>query len=114
MSLAHATHQRLPAASDMQAAWDLCKKRRRPHKMEPNVLVLGLLHGAHIGAARNATTMNEASDLDRLQAARLFAALQVKLAREPACGHDIPEELLDTLLASVPKAWAGALTERLR
>ena len=103
----------LPSAKSMKRAWDACQRARNAYLLEAEVLVLALLHGAGIGAARAPTTLQEGTEGDHLQTARLFVALQVKLAREPQCLEGVTPGWFDQLLAGVPKPWAHALQARL-
>lgn len=103
----------LPSAKSLKNAWETCQRARSAYTLDAEVLVLALLHGAGIGAARAPTTLQESTDSAHLQTARLFVALQVKLAREPRCLESVTPGWFDQLLAGVPKPWAHALQARL-
>lgn len=98
-----------PSARSMKSAWDVCQRTRRPHAVEADILVLALLYGAGLGAARAVTTINEGAEADHVQTARLFAALQIKLRREPDCLLRITPGAFSLLLSSLPIPWAKAL-----
>ena len=103
----------LPSPKNLRNAWDLCQRARHPHVVEAELLVLALLYGAGLGAARVVTTMAEGADANHVQTARLFAALQVKLGREPDCLDRVPPEWVKLLLDSLPLTWASTLRARL-
>lgn len=98
-----------PSARSMKSAWDVCQRIRRPHVVEADILVLALLYGAGLGAARAVTTINEGAEAAHVQTARLFAALQIKLRREPDCLMQITPGAFNLLLSSLPNPWAKAL-----
>jgi hypothetical protein len=102
----------IPSAKSLSSAWDACRHARNPYNLHAETLVMALLHGAGIGAARAPTTLQEGTEGTHLQAARLFVALQVKLAREPDCLVNVPAGWFDQLLAAIPKPWAHALKAR--
>ena len=95
------------------SAWNLCQRTRHPHVVEAEILVVALLYGAGLGGARIVTTMAEGADAKHVQTARLFAALQVKLGREPDCLDRVPPEWVQLLLDSLPVNWASTLRTRL-
>lgn len=103
----------LPSPKNLRNAWDLCQRARHPHVVEAELLVLALLYGAGLGAARVVTTMAEGADANHVQTARLFAALQVKLGREADCLDRVPPEWVKLLLDSLPLTWASTLRVRL-
>ena len=103
----------LPSPKNLRNAWDLCQRARHPHVVEAELLVLALLYGAGLGAARIVTTMAEGADANHVRTARLFAALQVKLGREPDCLERVPPEWVQLLLDSLPLTWVSTLKARL-
>ncbi len=98
-----------PSTRSMRSAWDICQRTRRPHGVEADILVLALLYGAGLGAARAVTTIHEGAQAEHVQTARLFAALQIKLRREPDCLTCTTPGAFSLLLSSLPLAWAKAL-----
>ena len=74
-----------PPARTLKSAWDACQRSRNPSLLAADQLVLALLHATAIGVAKAPKTLQEGTEGAHLQAARLFVALQVKLAREPDC-----------------------------
>ena len=102
----------VPSSKRMQSAWELCQRTRHPHTLEAENLVLGLLYGDGLGAARAAATISEGADTAHVQAARLFAALQIKLRREPDSLREVTPAWLTLLLTSLPTRWAAALQVR--
>ena len=103
----------LPSAKSLKQAWEAGQRTRSPYTLEAEVLVLALLHGASIGAASAPTTLQESTNSAHLQTARLFVALQVKIAREPRCLEHVTPGWFDQLLAGIPKPWVHALQARL-
>lgn len=98
-----------PSARSMKSAWDVCQRTRHPHAAEADILVLALLYGAGLGAARAVTTIDDGAEAAHVQTARLFAALQIKLRREPDCLMRITPGAFSLLLSSLPIPWAKAL-----
>ena len=95
-----------------RSAWAICGRARRPHLLDLDLLVLGLLHAVETGAVRQAWGAPlEAADHAPVQAARMFAALQLKASREPIASAS--GERLELLLPQLPECWRQALAERL-
>jgi hypothetical protein len=93
-------------------AWRICTRAPHAHKLELNLLLLALKHAAAIGAAEIAARDPADRRLVPVQAARLFAGLQVKLlftAPGPASMR-----LLGELMPQLPERWAQTLRLRLR
>ena len=102
-----------PSAKSLKQAWEAGQRTRSAYTLDAEVLVLALLHGASIGAASAPTTLQESTNSAHLQTARLFVALQVKLARDPRCLEKVTPGWFDQLLAGMPKPWVHALQARL-
>ena len=92
-------------------AWDICGRARRLHDLDLDLLVLALEHAVVLGAAAVAAATPEDVRPAPVRAARLFAAVQVKLAR----GVPGPASLarFAPLLERLPDGWASVLRERL-
>ena len=103
----------LPPPRSLTLAWRICKRAPEPQNLDVEMLILALLHAAARGAARQAGTIRDATRGERIEAARLYAALQLKLVREPGCLEGAAPGWLAALLAALPKPWAAGIRHRL-
>ena len=94
-----------------RSAWEVCRRARRLSGLDVDLIVLGLRHGVELGAVRSANLAPRPGDMASVQAARLFAALQLKLARQ-TIGRATRRHL-DLLLPDMPACWQSALRARL-
>ena len=101
-----------PERSAGQRAWDICGRARRMHELDLDLLLLALQHATAIGAAAVAANAPADHRLAPIRAARLFAALQVKLSLDPPQAAGLSR--LEALLGTLPDRWATTLRDRLK
>jgi hypothetical protein len=95
-----------------QHAWRICTRAQRAHKLELDLLLLALKHAVAIGAAAIAARDPADRRLVPVQAARLFAGLQVKLLATTPGPASV--RLLGELMPQLPERWGETLRVRLR
>ena len=103
----------LPPPQSLSLAWRICKRAPEPQNLDVEMLILALLHAAARGAAHQPGTSREATRSERIEAARLYAALQLKLIREPRCLEGTAASWPSAMLAALPKPWAVNIRHRL-
>lgn len=101
-----------PERSAGQRAWDICGRARRMHELDLDLLLLALQHATAIGAAAVAANAPTDHRSAPIRAARLFAALQVKLSLDPPQAAGLSR--MEALLSTLPDRWASTLRDRLK
>lgn len=90
-------------------AWDVCGHARRPGRLDPELLLLALAHAVHTRAFDAPPEARAQEEV--VVAARLVAALQLKLQRREVGGHRMHR--LDQLLPHLPTVLQRALRDRI-
>ena len=100
-----------PERTAAHRAWDICGRARRMSELDLDLLLLALDHASAIGAAAIAADAPADVRPAPVRAARLFAALQVKLAL--AAPDPASLQRVEALLDRLPARWATTVRERL-
>ena len=98
----------LPPPERTARAWEICRKPRRPARLDANLLILGLAHAVRMGVATASRGVEPTGDA--LLAVRLFAALQIKLLRCDC--HADRNSHLHLLMPHLPQIWQVTLRHR--